>query len=89
LGDPVSTSVGKRQRERQKVEKAKAKAERKAARQASDPRPVEEPSLQRSESELIEDLGALHRAFEVGELSPEEFEERRDRLQVQFEQLPR
>ncbi len=84
----MSTSVGKRQRERQKLEKAKAKAERKAARRATDAEPAE-PTLHRSESELIDDLGALHRAFEVGELSPEEFEERRDMLQVQFEQLPR
>jgi hypothetical protein len=84
----MTSSVGKRQRERQKLEKAKAKAERKAARQAIDAEPPE-PLFERSESELIEDLGALQRAFEAGDLSPEDFEEHRNRLQVQFEQLSR
>lgn len=82
----MGTSAGKRQREREKLEKAKAKAERKAARHAIGDEPGE-PVLHQSEAELIESLGALHRAFEAGELSPEDFEERRDRLQAQFEQL--
>jgi len=84
----MNSSVGKRQRERQKTEKAEAKAQRKAARKATDTEPPE-PSLHRSESELMEDLGALHRALEVGDLSPEEFEVHRDRLRAQFDQLPR
>jgi hypothetical protein len=84
----VSSSVGKRQRERQKVERARAKAERKAARQASSDEPIEELST-RSESELMEDLGALHRAFEANEVSLEDFEARRDEIQVQFERLLR
>jgi hypothetical protein len=78
----MATSAGKRERERQKMEKAKAKAERKAARQAADPQP--EDGSSRSESELIEDLGELHRAYEAGEVSLEDFEERRDRLQAEF-----
>jgi hypothetical protein len=84
----VSSSVGKRQRERQKVERAQAKAQRKAARQATGSEPTGGFSP-RSESELIDDLGALHRAFEAGEVSPEDFEERRNRIQAQFERLPR
>jgi hypothetical protein len=82
----MASSAGKRERERQKVEKARAKAERKAARQAADAQP-EEVSPSRSESEFIGDLGALHRAFEAGEVSLEDFEERRDRLQAEFGRL--
>lgn len=84
----MSSSVGKRQRERQKLERAQAKAERKAARQATVAEPPDVFSP-RSESELIEDLGALRRAFEAGEVSPEDFEQSRDRIQAQFEQLSR
>ncbi len=84
----MSSSIGKRERERQKLEKAKAKAERKAARREADAdSEVEDPSPLRSEGELIEDLGALHRAFEAGELTPEEFEERRTSLHAEFERL--
>lgn len=82
----MPSSAGKRERERQKLEKAQAKAERKAARQAAD-RQLEDPSSVRSESELIEDLGALHRAFEAGEITSEDFENRRDRLQAEFGQF--
>ncbi len=80
------SSVGKRQRERQKMEQAQAKAERKAARRAAALEPVVvQPTG--SEAELIEDLAALHRALEGSELSPEEFEARRNEIQTQLEQL--
>lgn len=79
-------SVGKRQRERQKLEQAQAKAERRAARHAADIEPDVVRS-HRSEAELIEDLAALHQALEAGELSTEEFEERRAGIQAQLEQL--
>ncbi len=82
----MGTSVGKRQREREKVEKAQAKAERRATRKAVEVDPIG-PVVHRSESELIEDLGALHRQLEAGSLSPEDFDDRRERLQVQFEQI--
>jgi hypothetical protein len=72
----MATSVQKRQREQQKLEKAQAKAARKVE-------PLEN-AAHRSEAELIEDLEALHRAFEAGNVSPEDFEEHRDRLQAQF-----
>ena len=75
-------SVGKRQREQQKLEKARAKVERKVARQSAI-EPLEVPT-DRSEAELIEDLQALHRAFEAGNVSAEDFEAHRDRLQAQF-----
>jgi hypothetical protein len=80
----MTSSVGKRQREQQKLERAQAKAERKAARLVPDAE-LADGSPQRSESELIEDLAALHRALEASELSPEEFQERRDRIQTQLE----
>jgi hypothetical protein len=78
----MATSVQKRQREQQKLEKAQAKAARKVARQTT-AEPLEN-AAHRSEAELIEDLQALHRAFEAGDVSPEDFEEHRDRLQAQF-----
>jgi hypothetical protein len=88
LGHVMASSAGKRLRERQKLERAQAKAERKAARVASGAEQAE-VSSHRSESELIEELGALHRAFEAGDVSSQEFEERRDRIRVQLEQFSR
>ena len=82
----MASSAGKRERERQKLEKAQAKAERRAARQAADPQP-DDGTPSRSEAEVIDELGALHRAYEAGEVSLEDFEERRDRLQAEFGQL--
>jgi len=81
----MPSSAGKRQREQQKLEKARAKADRKAARQEA-PEPVEVPTG-RTEPELIDDLRRLHEEHEAGEVSAEEFEERRDRIQAQLEQL--
>lgn len=82
----MGSSVGKRERERQSRERAQAKAERKAARQTTE---VEEPEIAslRSEPELIEELAALQRTFEAGQISPEDFEERRDRIRAQLERL--
>lgn len=82
----MAGSPGKRDRDRQKLEKVRLKAERKAARQSAQPEPTTS-AAQRTEPEIIEDLGALQLAFEAGELSPEEFEDRRDLLRTQLEQL--
>lgn len=82
----MGSSVGKRQRERQKRERAQAKVERKAARQTSGSEETDDLSP-RSETELITELGALQRTLEAGKLSPEEFEEQRDRIQAQLERL--
>jgi hypothetical protein len=84
----VSSSLGKRQREQQKLERARAKTERRAARQLSEAELIGEPSP-RSEAELVEDLGALHRAFEAGDVSLEDLEARRDGIQAQLERLLR
>lgn len=84
----MSSSIGKRQRERQKLERAQIKTRRKAARQAPDLEMDDDPSP-RSESELLEELSALHRAFEADEVSLEDFETRRDQIQAQLERLLR
>jgi hypothetical protein len=84
----VSSSVGKRQRERKKLERAHVKAERKAVRQAAGAEDADAagPS-HRSESELIDDLRALQRAFEDGEMTSEDFEVSRDRIRTELERL--
>jgi hypothetical protein len=41
----------------------------------------------RSESELIDDLRALQRAFEDGEMSTEDFEVRRERIRAELERV--
>jgi hypothetical protein len=82
----MSSSFGKRQREQQKRERTRDKAERKADRQVTGAESSEVFS-NRSEAELIDDLSALHRALESGDVSPEDFEERRGLMQAQFDQL--
>jgi hypothetical protein len=82
----MASSAGKRLRELQKLERAQSKAQRKAARAATSAEPVEVVS-HRSESQLIEEMAALHRDFEAGTVSTEDFEERRDRIQTELGQL--
>jgi hypothetical protein len=84
----MSSSIGKRQREQRRQERAQAKAERKAARQATGAQDTD-GFLPRNETELIEELGALQRTFGAGKISPEDFEQRRDRIQAQLERLSR
>jgi hypothetical protein len=84
----VSSSVGKRQRERLKLERAQDKAKRKAARHLSGAEGEDAAGLSdRSEPELIDDLAALQRAFGDGAMSAEDFAERRARIQAQLERL--
>lgn len=85
----MASSVGKRQREQQKLEKARAKGERRAARLAAQVEQEDVFVSPRSESELMEDLGHLQRAFEAGEVSDEGFEKRRQEIQAQLERLLR
>lgn len=84
----MSSSVGKRQRERQKLERAQLKAQRKAVRQAAgaEGQDAAGPS-DRSEPELIDDLRTLQQAFGDGAMSAEDFAERRARIQAQLERL--
>jgi hypothetical protein len=79
------TTIGKRNVQQMKREKAQAKQERKAARRAvpeAGPAPV-----MASEAELIEELAGLSRSLESGQLSPREFEDRRERIRTQLEQI--
>jgi enterochelin esterase-like enzyme len=77
---------GKRQRQQQQREKAQAKVERKAARQASEPEGPTVP-VESSEAELMEQLASLHRSIEADAISYQEFEERREQIRQQLEQL--
>lgn len=82
----MSSSVGKRQREQRKLEQTAAKAVRKAARREG-AAPSSGSAPYRSEAELTGELGELRRALERGEVPPEEFELRRDEIQVQLERF--
>ena len=73
------TTFGKLQRERDKKEKAQIKAERRAARQES----KGEDEVQTAtvdQDALLDALADLHRRFEDGGISIDEFEERREQL---------
>lgn len=74
-------------RESQKLERAQVKAERKALRRAAEAEEAEKVVSYRSEAELIDDLRSLQTAFEAGEMSAEDFEEQRARIQAQFDRF--
>jgi len=73
------TTFGKLQRERDKKEKALIKAERRAARLEDKGEVRAEPATGDQDA-LLEALADLHRRFEDGGISIDEFEERRDQL---------
>lgn len=79
-------SAGKRNLQQQKREKAQAKEARRAARRAADPDPPP-ARVDATEAELIGQLAELHRAAERGEVSAQDFEERREQIRKQLEQL--
>lgn len=79
-------TAGKRQRQQQKREKAQIKVERRAARQAMEPESIETP-VEASESQLIDELAGLHHSFEAGELEHDDFENRREQIRRQLEQV--
>jgi hypothetical protein len=68
-----------------KRERAQAKQERRAARREAPD--VSAVLVEDSESDLIEELAGLSKALEAGELSPSEFEERRERVRAKLEQV--
>jgi hypothetical protein len=80
------TTAGKRNVQQHKLEKARAKQEKMAARRAA---PPEESSVKvgMSESELIDQLAKLHAEIEAGRISLQEFEDSRDDLRRQLQQL--
>jgi len=73
------TTFGKLQRERDKKEKAQLKAERKAARLESKDDAPAQPAAGDQDA-LLTALADLHRRFEDGGMSIDEFEERREQL---------
>jgi hypothetical protein len=79
-------TAGKRSVQQHKREKAQAKVARKASRRAaeSDATPV---PVEATEAELIEQLADLQRAAESREVSAQEFEERREQIRKQLEQI--
>jgi hypothetical protein len=79
-------TAGKRNLQQQKREKAQAKIARKAARRAVDPDEALVP-VEGSEAELIQQLADLHHAAQAGEVSAQDFEERRENIRKQLEQI--
>ena len=80
-------TAGKRSVQQVKREKAKAKQERRGARAAAPEPSVELPKA--SEAELIEHLASIHGALEAGEISPQVFEEQRERIRLVLEEIER
>jgi hypothetical protein len=78
-------TAGKRQRQEAKRAKAKAKVERREARQSAVPDAAEAGNA--TESQLMDELAELHRSLEAAEIAPEDFEERREQIRLQLEQL--
>lgn len=81
------TTAGKRNVQQKKREKARAKQERRAARREGDLDPTE--PVEASEAQLVDELAALHAALEAGEVSIYDFEERREHIGNQLEQIQR
>lgn len=80
------TTTGKRDVQQHKREKAQAKQERRAARRLEKTEP-DSNRVETSEAELIDQLAALHAAVESTAISREEFEQRREVIRRQLEQL--
>lgn len=74
-------TFGKLQRERDKKAKAAAKREKRATRGDVEGEPVDEAGANEHDQErILAALASLHRSFDEGNLSIDEFEERRDDL---------
>jgi len=74
------TTFGKLQRERDKKEKAVLKAERRAARLENKEEEGPAQTAAVDQDALLDALADLHRRFEDGNISIDEFEERREQL---------
>ncbi len=83
------TTYGKRERENTKREKVKAKSDRRVLRQASAVEGDSEPSAEANESELIEQLAGLHRAFGAGDVGLDELEEQQELIREQLGRIQR
>jgi hypothetical protein len=75
------TTFGKLQRDRDKQAKARAKADKRAARaEARQQDDGDDAAAPADQAALLESLARLHSQFEDGELSLEDFEERKEAL---------
>lgn len=74
------TTFGKLQRDREKQAKAQAKLERRAARAAERTASDDEPTGDVDQAAILDELAALHAAFDDGKMSIDDFEARRDEL---------
>lgn len=81
-------TAGKRNVQQHKREKAQAKQERKVARQLESAE-VSTNQVDASETELLAELAAIHEAIETATMSPEEFEDRREHIRLQLEEIER
>ena len=82
------TTAGKRNVQQHKREKILAKQERKAARQLKSAEVSTNP-VEASEADLLAELAAIHEAVESATMSPEEFEQRREHIRLQLEEIDR
>jgi hypothetical protein len=82
------TTAGKRNVQQHKREKAQAKKERRAARSLEGTE-AGTTEVTATETELVDELAAIHRAAESGSMSPEEFEQRREHIRLQLEEIER
>jgi hypothetical protein len=82
------TTAGKRNVQQHKREKAQAKQQRRAARRLADPEADATP-VEASEAELVAELANIHGAVESGSISIDEFEQRREHISEQLEQIVR
>lgn len=81
------TSFGKLQRDRAKKAKAAAKRERRQERAAGTQTPEEvviAPEGELSAAELLTLIEAIHQRFEAGEMTFEEFEEKKAELMARL-----
>jgi hypothetical protein len=81
-------SASKRNIQQHKREKAQASQQRRAARRLAAPQ-VDATPVEASETELIEELARIHSSLETGTMSPEEFDQRREHIRLQLEQIER
>lgn len=81
-------TASKRNVQQHKRERAKEKQERRHARRLEAPT-TDTIQVEATEAELIEQLAALHKAVEAATISPDEFENRREKVRLQLEQIDR
>ena len=83
------TTANKRNVQQLKREKAQTKQARREARRAAPEGGQKVTPAAATEAELIEQLAAIHGALEAGNLSPQAFEEQRERIGEALEQIGR